>query len=96
MIMLLEHMDFFLWEVNGGTALSTYDSESDSQGSEYNCLVAYITVEDTDTNAMERAVKTVLSKARQFNVSAIVLYPFCHSPVRLAEPEKAAEYLRKQ
>ncbi|MBI4043646.1 MAG: hypothetical protein HY393_02465 [Candidatus Diapherotrites archaeon] len=93
MIVLLEHMDYFTWMANGQGAVSIQDSESDRQGSEHNCLVAYVTVENTDKMALDRAVKIIHSKALQFNVSSIVIYPFCHSPVKLAAPEKAAEII---
>ncbi len=69
------------------------------EGEAENALVAFVTVEDIDTqnidDVVEQAVDDILGVASRVGAETIVVYPYAHLASKLAPPDVALEALRR-
>ncbi len=58
------------------------------------CLVVFTSVEEGDSNIVERAKEEIEDVAKKLSVERIVLYPYAHLSNKLASPSEALSVLR--
>ena len=100
--MLLEHMSEFKWRIGMNGKLSFLDEDcAFKSGSALNCLVAYTAVETREVekervaSIVRKASRNVHALASELGVNAVVVFPFAHFPVELAEAPQSVEALKK-
>jgi threonyl-tRNA synthetase len=75
------------------------EKEAPAEAEASNALVAFITVEDKDKDALneivEKAVEDIASVAEKVGAERIVVYPYSHLSKLLAPPRIAIEALRE-
>lgn len=98
MRLLLVHADRFSYETGDPTSGAADAGDAATSGCREGCVVVFVTVEDADETAMDRAVAgaraEVADVTARLRTTSVVLYPCPHLSGAIATPGAATDALR--